>query len=88
MMNMMNTTGSMNLGWPLFWLHTHFIFGAVAIAKSKVESVEEIRERLKQALGHIDEHRLVAAPDCGLGLLGRERAMEKLRNLSEAAKSI
>jgi 5-methyltetrahydropteroyltriglutamate--homocysteine methyltransferase len=50
--------------------------------------VEEIRERLLQALEHIDADRLVAAPDCGLGLLGRELAMAKLKNLADAARSL
>ena len=67
---------------------TTVIFGAVAIANSRVEPVEEIRERLLQALEHIDAERLVAAPDCGLGLLGRELAMAKLKNLGDAARSI
>jgi 5-methyltetrahydropteroyltriglutamate--homocysteine methyltransferase len=68
--------------------NTTVIFGAVAIAKSRVEPVEEIRERLLQALEHIDADRLVAAPDCGLGLLGRELAMAKLKNLADAARSL
>ena len=38
----------------------------MAIAKSRVEPVEEIRERLQAALQHIDAERLLAAPDCGL----------------------
>jgi 5-methyltetrahydropteroyltriglutamate--homocysteine methyltransferase len=67
---------------------TAVIFGAVAIAKSRVESVDEIRSRLLVALEHIDADRLMAAPDCVLGLLGRELAMAKLHNLSEAARSI
>ena len=67
---------------------TSIILGVVAIAKSKIESVEEIRERLSQALNHIDSDRLIAAPDCGLGLLGRDLAMAKLKNLSEAAHSL
>ena len=67
---------------------TTVIFGAVAIAKSEIEPVEEIRDRLKQALEHIDASRLIAAPDCGLGLLGRELAQAKLRNLCEAAHSL
>jgi 5-methyltetrahydropteroyltriglutamate--homocysteine methyltransferase len=50
--------------------------------------VDEIRARLPAALGHIDAGRLVAAPDCGLGLLGRERALAKLRNLCEAARLV
>ena len=51
-------------------------------------SVEAIRERLTQALHHIDAERLIAAPDCGLGLLGRELAMTKLRSLCSAARSL
>ena len=64
---------------------TTVILGVVAIAKSRVETVEEIRERLRLARDHIDPERLVAAPDCGLGLLGRDLALAKLRNLCTAA---
>ena len=46
---------------------------------------EEIRS---QALSHIDRHRLVAAPDCGLGLLNKETALEKLKNMCAAAASV
>lgn len=67
---------------------TRVIFGAVAVAKSRVEGIDEIRGRLQQALDHIDADRLIAAPDCGLGLLGRDLAMAKLRNLCAAAKSL
>ena len=67
---------------------TTIILGAVAIAKSRIEPVEEIRARLTAALNHIDKSRLVAAPDCGLGLLSRESARAKLRNLSAAAALI
>jgi len=67
---------------------TTIIFGVVAIAKSRVESVDEIRNRLKDVLEHIDSNRLIAAPDCGLGILGKELAIRKLKNLSEAAHSI
>ncbi len=64
------------------------IFGVVTIAKSRVESVDEIRARLEAALEHIDPDRLIAAPDCGLGLLGRELSMQKLHNMCQAAASI
>ena len=64
------------------------IFGVVAIARSRIETVEEIRERLLLALEHIDSDRLIAAPDCGLGMLGRELALAKMRNLGLAAKSV
>jgi len=64
------------------------IFGAVAIAQTRIETVEEIAERLTDALGHIDADRLIAAPDCGLGMLSRETARAKLANLCTAAKSV
>ena len=59
----------------------------VAIAKSRIESAGEIAERLDTALDHIDAHRLVAAPDCGLGLLGRNLARSKLANLCHGART-
>jgi 5-methyltetrahydropteroyltriglutamate--homocysteine methyltransferase len=62
------------------------VFGAVAIARSRVELVEEIVARVHLALQHIDRDRLVLAPDCGLGFLGRDLALEKLRNLTQAAR--
>ena len=67
---------------------TRVILGVIAIAKSRIETVEEVRERLATALYHIDADRLIAAPDCGLGFMTREMAVAKLRTLSAAAKSL
>jgi len=67
---------------------TSVIFGAVAIADSRLETVEEIRTRLQDALLHIDADRLIAAPDCGLGFLGWDLAFEKLSNLCQAARLV
>ncbi len=64
------------------------ILGVVAIAKSRLETADEIAGRLAGALEHIDRDRLVAAPDCGLGLLGRDLARAKLKNLCAAARSV
>ena len=64
------------------------ILGVVAIAKSRIKSPEEIAERLGAPLEHIDAHRLVAAPDCGLGLLERDFARSKLANLCRAARAV
>ena len=66
---------------------TTVILGVVAIARSRIEDPGEIADRLGAALGHIDAHRLVAAPDCGLGLLGRDLARRKLANLCRAARA-
>lgn len=68
--------------------NTTVILGVVAIASSRVETDEEIRARLTGALQHIDRDRLVAAPDCGLGLLGRELAIVKLRAMCSAARAV
>ena len=65
--------------------NTTVILGLVAIAKSRVEPVEEVSSRIAAALEHIDADRLIAAPDCGLGLLGRDLAKQKLAVLCEAA---
>ncbi len=67
---------------------TTIIFGVVNIARTRVETAEEIRARLIAALNHIDHDRLVAAPDCGLIMLDRETAVAKLRNLVAAARTV
>jgi 5-methyltetrahydropteroyltriglutamate--homocysteine methyltransferase len=64
------------------------IFGAVAIASSRVEAVDEVVARLQSVLTHIDRDRLVVAPDCGLGLLPADLAEAKLRVMCEAAKLV
>ena len=64
------------------------IFGSIAIASSRVESVDEVVERLRSALSHIDRDRFVVAPDCGLGLLTAKLAEEKLRVMCDAAKLV
>ena len=67
---------------------TTVVLGVIAIASSRVEDAGEIGDRLGAALDHIDAHRLIAAPDCGLALLGRELARRKLANLCEAARGV
>ena len=64
------------------------ILGLIAIAKTRVEPVEEIRKRLDEALSHIDRERLVAGPDCGLGMLDLATAKSKLANLTAAARTL
>lgn len=67
---------------------TEVIFGVVAIAKSHIETVEEIETRLRAALKHIDRERLGVAPDCGLGMLRRDMARQKLANMCAAVQQI
>ena len=70
------------------FVNTTIVFGAIAIAKSRVEPVEEIAARLGEVLNHIDRNRIVVAPDCGLGFLGRDLAMQKLKNMTAAAAEV
>lgn len=67
---------------------TTVIFGCIAIASSAVETVDQVAVRLRNALNHIDADRLIAAPDCGLGFLGRDLAMTKLKVMCAAARSV
>jgi 5-methyltetrahydropteroyltriglutamate--homocysteine methyltransferase len=68
---------------PLF-TKTTVILGVVAIARSRVEPIGDIADRLRLAREHVPSERLVAAPDCGLGYLGRDLARRKLHALSSA----
>ena len=65
---------------------TKIIFGLIKIASSKIETIEEIENRINEALQFISREQLIAAPDCGLGHLSREMALEKLKIMSLAAK--
>ena len=67
---------------------TTVILGVVAIAVSRIEAVEAIADRLRRALEHIDAARLWAAPDCGLAMLPRGLARQKLANLCTAAGAV
>ncbi len=65
---------------------TKIIFGVIKIASSKIETVEEVESRIKEALKFISKEQLIAAPDCGLGHLSRELAMQKLKIMTLSAK--
>jgi len=67
---------------------TRLIVGFVKVASSKIETVDEIATRMREVKAELPEGHLIAAPDCGLGFLGRDLAMVKLRNLCEAARSV
>ena len=68
--------------------HSTLIVGFVAIAFSRIETPDEIAARMRDVMAHIPADRLIAAPDCGLGFLGRDLALKKLRNLCTAAKMV
>ena len=71
-----------------FFRETTLIWGAIKIASSKVETVDEIQLRLRQILRRVDAERLIVGPDCGLGFLTTELVESKLANMSQAAHSM
>ena len=62
------------------------IFGAVNVTKSRLESVDEILERLTKVLNFIDRDRLIISPDCGMGLFSLKLAEDKLNVMCKAVK--
>merc|ERR1719379_22758 len=69
---------------------TTVIFGTMNVSSSRVETVEEMRTRLQEALQYIQPERLVVAPDCGLALLQSRPDLlkQKLANMCAAAKGV
>ena len=67
---------------------TKIIFGLIKIASSQKETEEEIEKRILDVLKYIDKQQLIAAPDCGLGHLPRQLAIEKLKIMVNVAKKI
>jgi len=65
---------------------TTVILGVIGIARSYVETVDEIAARIRTVLNHIDRERLMIAPDCGLNMLDNKLIEAKLRNMAQAAQ--
>ena len=64
------------------------LLGVLAVARSRLETVAGVEARLIEALEHIPPERLMAAPDCGLGYLGRDLARRKLAVMCEATRRV
>jgi len=64
------------------------ILGCVDVARSRVESVEEIAEHIKEVLKYHPREKLIVAPDCGLIMLPEDIMKQKLKNMVQAAKSV
>ncbi len=68
--------------------NTIVILGVIGIARTRIETIDEIEYRLRQALDHIDKSKLIAAPDCGLGMLDNDTILAKLGNMVRAVERI
>jgi 5-methyltetrahydropteroyltriglutamate--homocysteine methyltransferase len=61
------------------------IFGVLDLAHHRVESADEVAQRIRAALAYISPERLVPAPDCGMKYLPRAIAFAKLKALADGA---
>jgi len=62
--------------------------GCINTKSSKIEEVEDIENLIKLALANIPKDRIAVHPDCGLRLLPREVAFEKMKRLVTAAERV
>ncbi|MGH8228024.1 MAG: uroporphyrinogen decarboxylase family protein [Steroidobacteraceae bacterium] len=61
------------------------LVGALDLADRRVETAEEVAERVRRALRYVPPENVILAPDCGMKYLPREVAFGKLQALVAAA---
>jgi 5-methyltetrahydropteroyltriglutamate--homocysteine methyltransferase len=61
------------------------VLGVLDLGDPAVESAEQVAERIRAGLEHVEPERLVLAPDCGMKYLTRTTAFGKLRALAQGA---
>jgi 5-methyltetrahydropteroyltriglutamate--homocysteine methyltransferase len=59
--------------------------GVIDLGTEKIETPQEVADRIRAALKQVPAERLVLAPDCGMKYLTREAAFGKLKALVEGA---
>lgn len=62
--------------------------GIIDVKNYYIETVEDVRERIKKCLQYVPIEKLSVAPDCGLSQTARWAARKKLENMVKGAKSI
>ena len=62
--------------------------GVVDVHTADVESVEEIKKNIKKGFEIVPPERLTVSPDCGVKLLPREAAYQKMENMVIAAREV
>ena len=65
-----------------------FAMGVVDVHDAEVESVEWIKDKVKRGLEVVPPERLTISPDCGLKLLPREVAYQKIKNMVQAVREV
>jgi 5-methyltetrahydropteroyltriglutamate--homocysteine methyltransferase len=60
--------------------------GCIDLSDMKVETPQQVLERLKRALKYVQPENVIVAPDCGMKYLPREVAFGKMCAMVEGAK--
>ena len=63
-------------------------FGCIDVHSKMVESIDEIKRAIKMALDIVEADQLYVDPDCGLKLLPRNIAFEKLKVMVKATDEV
>jgi len=63
-------------------------FGVIDVHNRRVETVDEVISGIRRVLGLVSVERLYINPDCGLKLLPRRIAREKMRIMVEAVRKL
>ena len=64
------------------------ILGVIDVVRSRVETVDEIKQHARDVMKVLPRERLILAPDCGLIFLPDDIMKEKLKNMRKAASEI
>ena len=62
--------------------------GIIDVKNYYIESVEDVKERIKKCLQYVPAEKLSVAPDCGLSQTARWASKQKLINMVEGAKQM
>ena len=68
--------------------HMNVAVGIVDVKSYYIESVEDIKERIRLCLQHCSPDKISVAPDCGLSQTARWAARQKLANMVKGARAI
>src|SRR5881394_2094249 len=60
--------------------------GCIDLSDMKVETPQQVSDRLRRALKHVKPGDVIVAPDCGMKYLPREVADAKMRSMVEGAR--
>jgi len=61
------------------------VLGVLDLGDPRIETPQEVADRIRAALRYVGADRLVPAPDCGMKYLPRDAAFGKLKALAEGA---